>query len=120
MKIGRLLFVLAAPILIVASGNVAKGQDSKPSTIEGVKKVACHVQSTEGTDMVRGVPHGERALKSDIYVQNGPKTKPRLLVQGGEAPQWSPNGEKIAFLGFSTVSEFNTVVLAVLHPGRFR
>jgi Tol biopolymer transport system component len=114
MRIGRLLLVLAVPLLIVACEKVACGQDPKPPTIEGVKKVVCHVQSTEGTDMVRGVPNGKRAWKSDIYVQDGPKTKPRLLAQGGEAPQWSPNGERVAFLGFSTVSEFNTVVLGGL------
>ena len=103
MRIGRLLLVLAVPLLIVASENLARGQDSKPPTSEGVKKLVCHVQLTEGTDMVRGVPHGERTWKSDIYVQDGPKAKPRLLVQGGQAPQWSPNGEKVAFLEFSNV-----------------
>lgn len=120
MRIGRLLLVLAIPLLIVACENVACGQDSKPPMIEGVKKVVCHVQSIEGTDMVWGVPHGERAWKSDIYVQDGPKTKPRLLVEGGQSPQWSPDGEKIAFLGFSNVSDFsngsqfNTVLLGSL------
>ncbi len=114
MRIRRLLFVLVVPLLIVVSGNEAHDQDSATSSNWGVKKVVCDVQSTEGTDLVRGVPHGHRAWKSDIYVQDGPKTKPRLLAQGGEAPQWSPAGEKIAFLGFSTISEFGAGLLGSL------
>lgn len=103
MRIQRLLFVLAVPLVIVASESVGIGQETSTSTNWGVKKLVYHVQLTEGTDLVRGVPHGVRTWKSDIYVQDGPNAKPRLLVQGGQAPQWSPNGEKIAFLGFSTI-----------------
>lgn len=103
LKIRRLLLIVSVPIIIVFSETAVNAQSANPSPNTDVKKVVCHVQSTEWTDMVRGVPQGERTSKSDIYIQDGPKTKPRLLAQGGQAPQWSPNGEKIAFLGFSDI-----------------
>lgn len=69
----------------------------------GVKDIVYDVQELWGEDYeFRGVPHFVQMGSSDIYVQNGHNLKPERIVQGGQDPQWSADGRKIAFLGFGT------------------
>jgi Tol biopolymer transport system component len=39
-------------------------------------------------------------LSTDVYIKEGPKLNSRRLVQDGQAPALSWNGEKVAFFGF--------------------
>ncbi len=101
MRVHQLLFVLTVSLLFVICENVAHGQDSNPSTNGEVKKLVYHLQTGGPAESaLDGLPHGVMSWSSDIYVQDGLKANAIRLTQGGEDPTWSPDGEKIAFLGF--------------------
>ena len=74
----------------------------------GVRQLVYDVQGVWGREyFFQRVPNFVETHWSDIYVQNGLNLKPERVVLAGQDPQWSADGRKIAFLGFSTTPLFS-------------
>lgn len=105
MRVRRLLWRAAISLLVgVAFAQHAVSQTIDFASSEKVKALAYDVQDVLGVEVpFYDVIHGSNTTSSDIYIQNDPKKGPRRMVQGGEDPAWSYDGEKLAFLGFKRV-----------------
>jgi len=91
--------------LILGSAEVCLAQGATAPEKNTIQKLVYQVQTFNGGgDLVYGLPGGTRPETSDIYEQSGPKSDAKQLLQWGEAPAWSPGGDKIAFLGFTKLS----------------
>jgi len=80
-------------------------QVSSPRSGSEVKRIVYHRQNiahAEGT--LHGLPGGIVPVTSDVYVQDGPNGEARKLVEGGQDPYWSADAKRIAFLGFSRIT----------------
>lgn len=113
----RTLCELFFPCLILSFSHTIHAQTVNPSARKWTKLVY-HAQSRERSERtLDGLPGGEVPKASDIYLVDAPDAQPKLLIQGGEDPQWSPDGLKIAFLGFrwSSIEVGNYSSLGAFH-----
>jgi Tol biopolymer transport system component len=110
-------FRILCPCLIFCCSGAINAQTVNP-LVGQWKKLVYQSQSRERSERtLDGLPGGEVTKASDIYLIDAPNAQPKLLIHGGEDPQWSPDGSKIAFLGFSwssiMVSNYTVPTLAV-------
>jgi Tol biopolymer transport system component len=104
-KITYAICVAELLILILGPAEVCLAQGATAPEKGITQKLVYQVQTFNGGgDLLYGLPGGTRPATSDIYEQSGPNVGAKQLLQWGEAPAWSPGGDKIAFLGFTKIS----------------
>lgn len=105
MKLPRALCIVAITLLFLASPRRISSQTTGPAAREKIKSLVYDVQGVFDKEVTFLVPvQGFDTRFSDIYIRDDQKQEPRRLVEGGQDPAWSSNGQKIAFLGFRSIS----------------
>jgi Tol biopolymer transport system component len=107
----RILCVAGVLLLSFGAVRVTLAQVSAPPTKSPIQKLLYQVQTFQGLIMSEsgngqrfGLPGGARPTTSDIYERVGPNWEGKQLVEGGDSPAWSPGGDRIAFLGFTSIA----------------
>lgn len=97
-KFCKLFFVVAGTLLMASTGNPASRQSAGNSSSGEVERLIYQVWTPKRCDHCQSY----NVEFSDIYVKARSKSKSRRIVEGGQDPAWSPDGKKIAYIGFGS------------------
>lgn len=97
MNLFRLLFAIALPLVCATPSGTPRRQDLTSPSVWKLKKIA--FESTGSGIGMAGPVKGTKSMwpiQGHISVMVAPDTNEALLAEG-QAPSWSPDGEKLAF-----------------------